>query len=63
MSPDFIISHAYARHVPDMERGFTIQTNYGDLTIEASEAEPFQALLRKTLEARLTTLNAEAGNE
>lgn len=30
--------YALSRHVPDMARGFTIGTNYGELTITADEA-------------------------
>lgn len=29
------ISYALAKQVPDMARGFTIQTSYGDLVIES----------------------------
>jgi hypothetical protein len=32
------VSYALARHVPDMARGFTIATNYGELSIAAAEA-------------------------
>lgn len=32
-------TYAMARHVPDMERGFTIHTSYGELWIEGDEAK------------------------
>jgi hypothetical protein len=48
-TPDYILS----RHVPDMKRGFIIQTNYGDCHIDADEAAPFIELLKQTMRARL----------
>ena len=32
LTPDSI-RHALSRHIPDMERGFSIVTNYGEVTI------------------------------
>lgn len=47
-----------SRHAPDMERGFTIQTNYGDLRIEAGRlADRIRDLV--TQHCRLEMLRAE----
>lgn len=32
-------SYAISRHVPDMARGFTIHTSYGELWIEGEEVK------------------------
>lgn len=51
-------SYALSRHLPDMERGFTIVTNYGELAITAAEvaARPhllmtFAAILHARIDA------------
>ncbi|MCM2493056.1 hypothetical protein ACVCIH_09580 [Burkholderia glumae] len=43
------LRYALAKQVPAMERGFTIQTSYGDLAIGAKDAGPFVALARSVL--------------
>lgn len=43
-------SYALAKQVPDMERGFTIHTNYGDIVIEPG---PGAVRIRKAVEAEL----------
>jgi len=48
------IGYALAKQVPAMERGFTIQTSYGDLVIDAEDAGRFAALTRELLQDRLT---------
>jgi len=49
------VSYALAKKVPDMKRGFVIQTSHGDICIDAEHAAPFamlaQAMLGKQLEA------------
>lgn len=40
----FAASYALARHLPDMERGFTITTNYGELAITSEEARRHPAI-------------------
>jgi len=47
------VDYALSRHVPDMERGFTIVTSYGDLIIQPDEAPAFVELVRETLRRRL----------
>lgn len=47
------IGYALSRSVPDMARGFTIQTNYADLPIPSGElAAGIQAVLGNALTAR-----------
>lgn len=53
MTPDQI-SYALSKQVPDMQRGFTIQTAYGDLVIPAGYmAERLAARMRLVLEVEL----------
>lgn len=47
------LSYAMAKQVPAMERGFTISTNYGDIWIDAEDAEPFQRLAKLMLNQKL----------
>jgi hypothetical protein len=46
-------THALSKHVPDMEHGFTIHTNYGDLEIHQDEVAPFIDTLTRCLIKRL----------
>lgn len=44
------VSYKLARHVPDMARGFTICTSYGELSITNPRlAQSIQALVRNAL--------------
>ena len=47
-------SYALSKQVPDMGRGFTIATNYGDIPITTEESAPFVALAQAVLTARAT---------
>ncbi|MGL4860363.1 MAG: hypothetical protein ACRC5A_11655 [Enterobacteriaceae bacterium] len=48
------LSYALAKQVPDMVRGFTISTTYGDIDItEPDDAEKIAALVKGLLERRL----------
>ena len=42
----FAASYSLNRQVPDMSRGFTIGTNYGDMIITADEAREHPELVR-----------------
>jgi hypothetical protein len=53
-------TYALSRHVPDMERGFTIHTNYGDLEIHQDEVAPFIDALTRCLIKRLEKERKEA---
>lgn len=51
------ISYALAKQVPDMNRGFTIQTTYGDLVIEPGPmADRIADQVRDVLEAELVAM-------
>lgn len=50
------VTYSLARHIPDMARGFTIQTHYGDLVVAADEAPAFIRLTEKALKRRLAQL-------
>ncbi len=54
------ISYALAKQVPAMERGFTISTSYGDIWIDAGDAEPFQRLAKLMLNQKLANAIAAA---
>lgn len=47
------LRYALAKQVPAMERGFTIQTSYGDLVIDTEDADHFAALARVILGDKL----------
>lgn len=47
-------SHALKRHVPDMARGFTIVTRYGEMVVEPGPtADRIAALVAEMLRAEL----------
>lgn len=54
------ISYALAKQVPAMERGFTISTSYGDIQIDAEDAEAFQRLAKLMLNQKLANAIAAA---
>lgn len=56
------LTYSLAKQVPDMARGFTIHTNYGDLVIEAgAAADRIADVVRRLLEKQRKQL--EAGDE
>lgn len=53
------------KKVPDMAHGFTLSTSYGDIWIDAEDAEPFQRLAKRMLNQKLANAIAaekEMGN-
>lgn len=48
------LKYAMAKCLPDMERGFTISTNYGELPIEAESAKPIIDAVAKVLNRKIT---------
>ena len=57
------ITYQLSRHVPDMERGFTITTNYGGMRVEGPLAKRFAATVREALLNDLALANkAQATN-
>ena len=54
------ITHMLSRQVPDMERGFTIATSYGDIVIDAGPlADRVTKAVRLALEAELVSIQKE----
>ncbi|NHV27691.1 hypothetical protein [Burkholderia sp. D-99] len=47
------LRYALAKQVPAMERGFTIQTSYGDLKIDAEDAGRIAAAVKLALTRKL----------
>lgn len=50
------LAYAIAKKVPDMARGFTVHTNYGDIAIAGQLAKRVQALVRNALLKDLSRL-------
>ena len=54
------IRYALTKQVPDMERGFTVTTSYGDITIPAGKlARHLQANMERALVRELGVLEAQ----
>ena len=47
------LNYTLAKRIPNMERGFKIETDYGDFFIEADEAEPIIKAVRRAVEKSL----------
>ena len=56
---DLELRYALAKQVPDMERGFTIETSYGAIRISAEHAQKIIPTVRKLLEQQLKALKAQ----
>lgn len=55
------LSYALGRQVPDMARGFTIHTSYGEIAVvPGTLADQLQALVREATERELASLGAPA---
>lgn len=50
------LKYALSKQVPDMTRGFTIHTNYGEIEIEPEFAEAFRNLAADVLQYQLNKL-------
>lgn len=46
------VSYALSKQVPDMERGFSISTNYGDIVVDGEEGREIIEAVRKMLERK-----------
>lgn len=58
------IEYALAKQVPDLERGFTIATNYGDIVIEpGGMANSLASALRLALKRELRSLEGNIPSE
>lgn len=50
------LEYSLAKRVPDMARGFTIETSYGRILIEADDAPKIISEVRAALQRELTEL-------
>lgn len=59
MSTDEIrsIEYALAKQVPDMQRGCTIETNYGGIRLDPADAAQVSALVERLLRAKLKRIS------
>lgn len=55
------LEYALAKQVPDMERGFLIVTNYGDIKITSYDAKRFKTLTEKIIKAQIAALQKKQG--
>ena len=46
---EYELAYSLAKRVPDMERGFSISTSYGEIEIPAAYAKAFVDLTNKVL--------------
>lgn len=52
------LSYALAKQVPDMERGFSVATSYGEILIDAEDAAVIAEAVRMVLRRKLRLLDA-----
>lgn len=52
------LSYALAKQVPDMERGFSVTTSYGEIVIDAEDAAVIAEAVRMVLRRKLRSLDA-----
>ncbi|HCL3825566.1 hypothetical protein JQS64_28665 [Pseudomonas aeruginosa] len=57
------IEYALAKQVPDMARGFTIATSYGELHVSAVDAPVVMKVVRDLLESELERAKAHVRQE
>lgn len=57
------IGYALSKQVPDMRRGFAIQTRYGDVIIAPEDAAPFVAALETMLRERLANADSALAHD
>lgn len=56
------ISYDLAKKVPDMRRGFRIETNYGEIDIDEADAKPFAELAERLLKQKLAALQRQSNH-
>lgn len=61
-SPE-VLGHALCRHVPDMRKGFTIQTRRGDIYVTADDAAPFADAMERLLMSKIRQIQGEGSSE
>ena len=58
---DLRLGYALAKQVPDMARGFSIHTSYGEIAVVPGPlADQIQALVREATERELSACGAQA---
>ncbi|MEC5319009.1 hypothetical protein VSX61_08675 [Brenneria populi subsp. brevivirga] len=50
---------ALCRHVPDMSKGFTLQTRHGDIYVTADDAAPFAGAMERLLLRKIAQIQDE----
>lgn len=50
------LEYARAKYLPDMARGFTINTNYGELVIDDDDVAAIIKIVAKTLDRKIATI-------
>lgn len=53
MCTEQTLSYALSKKVPDMHRGFRIETHYGEIDIDGEDAKSFVELVKRLLEKKL----------
>ena len=61
-SPE-VLGHALCRHVPDMRKGFTIQTRHGDIYVTTDDAAPFADAMERLLMSKIRQIQGEGSSE
>ena len=54
------ISYDLAKKVPDMRRGFRIETHYGEIDIDEADAKPLVDLVERLLKKKLAAMERQA---
>lgn len=57
-SPE-VLGHALCHHVPDMRKGFTIQTRHSDIYVTADDAAPFASAMERLLMRKISLIQDE----
>ncbi|MBG6244765.1 hypothetical protein CS369_08285 [Candidatus Symbiopectobacterium sp. 'North America'] len=56
-SPE-VLGYALCRHIPDMRKGFTIQTRHGDIYATADDAAPFANAMERVLMSKIRQIQS-----
>lgn len=54
------ISYDLSKKVPDMRRGFRIETCYGEINIDEADAKPFADMVERLLTKKLNAVQGGA---
>ncbi|MDR3055177.1 MAG: hypothetical protein LBU53_07225 [Zoogloeaceae bacterium] len=50
------ICYTLCKQIPDMQRGFTVHTSYGDIEVEPKDAKVFAATMKQLFDNKLKGL-------